>query len=382
MNIIFYSIYAVLFNIFSILPMKKNKISFLSPHNENFRDSLGAVMDEVIMRDEFIVVRISSRLSVDKNSVLGFIRSVLEIIGFFTVKAYHLATSKYVFLNDNFMPLAKLHFKNSAVLTQLWHAEGAFKKFGFHIEQPEEVRTLEREGSKKLTYVVCSSEQVRDIYAEAFGVPESSILALGAPRTDWFFRKINEERLRADFDKKYPECKGKKLVLYAPTFRDDAEDDRHILDGFDIKAFCDRMGEDTKLLVKLHPQVHSSSAELKGAVDLSGYGDVRTLIRIADELITDYSSICMDFALLGKPVYFYAFDLDKYTSYRAFYFDYESCVPGPVARDFQTLLNLMGSRMWETYEKRRYDFVNKNFGTPDGKAAKRVVDRIIYNKEI
>lgn len=381
MKNVFYSIYAVMFSIFRILPLKKNKICFLSPHNENFRDSLGAVMDEVIMRDDFYIVKVSSKLDIDKSSAKKLLQSVVCILKFFTVQAYHVATSKYIFLNDNFMPLAKLNFKKETVITQLWHAEGVFKRFGFHIPQPDDIRALEREGNKKLSYVVCSSEQVADIYAEAFDVPKKKVLPLGAPRTDWFFKDINEKRLRDDFDRKYTECKGKKLVLYAPTFRDDEADDKNILDSLDINAFNERF-PDSRLLIRLHPQVHSSSADLDGATDLNGYGDVRKLIRIADVLITDYSSICMDFALLEKPVYFYAFDLEKYNSDRAFYYDYESYVPGPVARDFQTLLNLMNSNVYKTYEKRRDGFVQKNFGTPDGNASKRVVDRIIYNEEI
>lgn len=381
MKDVFYKIYAFMFNLFRLLPLNKIKISFLSPHNESFNDSLGAVMDEAIMRDEFIIIRMSSKLGIDRSSVKAFFESISAALKFFTVQAFHLATSKYVFLNDNFMPMAKLKFRDEAVITQLWHAEGVFKKFGMHIEQPDEIRQLEREGNSRLSYVVCSSEDVAPLYAEAFGVDEKKVLPLGAPRFDWFAKQTNIKRMRDDFDKQYPQCRGKKLVLYAPTFRDDPEDDKRLLDSFDINAFNERF-DDCQLLVRLHPQIHTSSRKMNGAVDMSTYPDVRKLLLLADVLITDYSSICMDFAFLEKPVYFYAFDLDKYTEDRAFYFDYESYVPGPVARDFQTLLNLMGSRISETYEKRRYEFNEKNFGTPDGKASKRVVDRIIYNKEI
>lgn len=381
MKDVFYKIYAFMFNLFRLLPLNKIKITFLSPHNESFNDSLGAVMDEAIMRDEFIIIKMSSKLGIDRSSVKFFFESIAAALKFFTVQAFHLATSKYVFLNDNFMPMAKLKFRDEAVITQLWHAEGVFKKFGMHIEQPDEIRQLERDGNSRLSYVVCSSEDVAPLYAEAFGIDEKKVLPLGAPRFDWFIRQTNLKRMREDFDRQYPQCRGKKLVLYAPTFRDDPEDDRKLLDSFDINAFNERF-DDCQLLIRLHPQIHTSSRKLSGAVDVSGYPDVRKLLLLSDMLITDYSSICMDFAFLEKPVYFYAFDLDKYTADRAFYFDYESYVPGPVARDFQTLLNLMGSRMSETYEKRRYEFNEKNFGTPDGKASKRVVDRIIYNKEI
>lgn len=381
MKKVFYGIYALMFNIFRFLPMKRNKISFLSPHNESFNDSLGAVMNEVIMRDEFQVCKISCKdLEIDKSSVSAIFRSLFRALRFFTVKAYHLATSHFVFMNDNFMPMAKLNFKKNAVITQLWHAEGAFKRFGLHIEQPEEIRNLEIKGNSKLTYVVCSSEGVADIYAGAFGVSREKVLPLGAPRTDEFFKKVNEERLRADFDKAYPECKGKKLVLYAPTFRDDRADDAKLLESIDISAFNDRFGDDYRLLIRLHPQVHTSSADLTGATDVGNYKKPNTLIRLADIMITDYSSICMDFAFLEKPIYFYGFDLEKYANDRSFYEDYESYVPGPVARDFQTLLNLINTNVAQSYSRKMYDFKVYNFGNQGGNSAKKVVDTIIYSK--
>lgn len=381
MKNLFYNIYAVMFNIFSILPLNKNKVAFLSPHNESFNDSLGAVMRETVMRDDFRIILISGNdLKINKKGIGGFLLSIGRAISFFTVKAFHLATSGFVFLNDNFMPMGKLRFKSAAVITQLWHAEGAFKKFGFDIEQPDEVRELEKRGSSKLSYVVCSSEVVAPIYAGAFGVNDYKVLPLGSARSDYFFKSLNEERLRSDFDKKYPECKGKKLALYAPTFRDDPSDDNRILKYFDVAAFNERFGDEYALLIRLHPQVHCDNFDLSGAVDVCDYDNTPELMRLCDFLITDYSSICMDFAIQDKPIYFYAFDLDKYEHDRSFYFDYEGYVPGPVARDFQTLLNLINSTVSETYRKRRSDFNFTNFGVPDGRAAERIVDRIIYNK--
>lgn len=377
MKNIFYTFYAIMFAIFRIFPVKLNKIVFLSPHNENFNDSLGAVMDEVIRRDEFRVIMISgSDLKFNRSRPF---HSIGRIIGFFTGKAFHLATAKYVFLNDNFMPMGKLHFNKKAVITQLWHAEGAFKKFGLDIEQSEKVRALEKAGNAKLTYVVCSSEDVAPIYAGAFGVSDYKVLPLGSARSDYFFRDFNLDRMRADFDKRYPECKGKKLVLYAPTFRDNPADDSRILANFDIDAFNERFGDEYSLLIRLHPQVHAD-VEFNGAVDVCKYENTLELMKLCDILITDYSSICMDFAIQNKPVYFYAFDLERYEKERAFYFDYESYVPGPVAKDFQTLLNLLNSNVSETYRLRRNDFNYANFGTPDGKAAERIVDKIIYDK--
>lgn len=383
MKKLFYSIYAVMFNLFRFMPLKSNKITFLSPHNESFNDSLGAVMNELILRDEFNIQKISCNdLNIDKSSAVNLVVSLSKAFRFFTVKAYHLATSHFIFLNDNFMPMSKLNFKKDAVITQLWHAEGVFKRFGLHINQPDEIRQLEVQGNKKLSYVVCSSENVAELYSEAFGVSKYKVLPLGAPRTDSFFDKVNIERLRAYFDIKYPECKGKSLVLYAPTFRDNPDDDKALLDSLDINAFNERFGDDMQLLVRLHPQIRNSRKKLNGATDVSDYEKLNDLIRLCDIMITDYSSICMDFAFLEKPLYFYAFDLDKYTADRAFYHDYESYVPGPVARDFQTLMNLINNNVSQTYNKRMSDFKFYNFGIPDGNSTKRVIEHIIYERNI
>ncbi|MBP9987944.1 MAG: CDP-glycerol glycerophosphotransferase family protein, partial [Ruminococcus sp.] len=336
-------------------------------------------MEELVRRDEFRIVLISSYdARFNKKAIF---KSIKKLFSFYTVQIYHLATAKFIFLNDNFMPLGLLKFKKEAIITQLWHAEGIFKKFGFDVEQPQEIRELEKKSSEVLDYVICSSEDVVPYYADAFGVDESIVLPLGAARTDRLLNNKNTERLRMSFDRKYPECKGKKLVLYAPTFRDNPEDDGNLIEKFDIKAFNERFGEKYKLLIRLHPQVHTSYTSFDGAVDVCDYQNVSELVEVCDVLITDYSSICMDFALLDKPIYFYAFDLEKYNNQRSFYVDYETYVPGPVAKDFQTLLNLINSEIHKTYFPRNENFKKFNFGKPDGQAAKRIVETIVYNKK-
>ncbi len=373
MKKLFYILYAAFFNICRIFPLKKNRVTFLSPHRENFTDSLGMVLKEAESRGEFEIVKISSTDLDLKNGLKG----IFKALGFFTVKAYLLATSKYVFLNDNFMPMGSLNFNKNAVVTQLWHAEGVFKKFGLHIPQPENVRKREIAGAQKLTYVVCSSKGVAPIYAEAFGVDENKVLPLGAPRCDRFFTKIDVDEIREKFDLKYPECKNKKLLLYAPTFRDNEEDDKVLLKSIDMGKFSEKFGNEYAFLLRLHPQIHRCDIDLKNAVDVTDWDDVGELTLLCECMITDYSSVCMDAALIGKPLIFYAFDLEKYNTDRSFYFDYESYVPGQVAKSFDELLNAIENIDTAENAQRIEKFRQFNFDTPDGKAAKRIVDTIM-----
>ncbi len=331
------------------------------------------VLKEVESRGEWEIVKISS----SDLDLKGGIKGVLKAVVFFTVKAYLLATSKYIFLNDNFMPMSSLKFHQNAVITQLWHAEGVFKKFGLHIPQPEDVRKREIDGAQKLTYVVCSSKGVAPIYAEAFGVDESRVLPLGSPRCDRFFTDIDVNKIKEKFYLKYPECKNKKLVLYAPTFRDNEADDKALLQSIDIEKFNQRFGSEYAFLLRLHPQIHRCNIDLTNAVDVTGWDDVGELTLLCDCMITDYSSVCMDAALIEKPLIFYAFDLEKYNTDRSFYFDYESYVPGQIAKSFDELLNAIENIDTTENVQKLEKFRQFNFDTPDGKATQRVVDTIM-----
>jgi len=382
---LFYALYALSFNICRIFPLKKKRVALVSPHNAGFNDSLGQIKKELEKRGgfEFIFISRKDLEIVKQKSFTQVFLSVMRALGFFTVKAYRLATSKYVFLNDNFMPMAKLNFNKDAVVTQLWHAEGAFKKFGQALDLPQDIALREQACNKKLTYAVCSSKAVAPIYAEAFSLPPERVLPLGSPRTDFFFEPHDLAALRKKLDDEHPECKCKALILYAPTFRDNPEADKKLLDDFDFNAFNHRFGEQYSLLVRLHPQVRAAVVDTAGAVDVTAWPNVGELVLLCDMLITDYSSICMDFALLEKPCVFYAFDLKDYISERNFYFDYKKYVPGPVAETFDELLEAIAAGgknnvlVKDKDTDKLKEFRTFNFDEPDGKAAERVVDYIM-----
>jgi len=372
---LFYSLYALFFNLSRILPVKENRIAFVAPHNGGEKDSLGILRSYVEEKGGYETVTISTReLHLNTSGLKALILSCLKAAGFFTLKAKALATSKYVFLNDNFMPMASLRFSQKTVITQLWHAEGAFKKFGLSAPLTDDVREREKKCSENLTYIICSSKNVAPIYAEAFGVDKSKILPLGTPRIDSLLAERDTYALRTEFDAKHPECKGKKLILYAPTFRDDPETDRNIVKNIDMAAFKKELGNEYALLIKLHPQIHSGEP-VEGTVDVTQEHDINDLTLISDLLITDYSSVCMDFALLSKPCIFFAFDLEEYEKERSFYFDYEKYVPGTVAVDFNAVIEAIKNPRND--EEKLHRFRDFNFDYIDCENTKRIYERII-----
>lgn len=374
MKKLFYSLYALFFNLSRVFPIKQNRIAFIAPHNGGTEDSLSKMRSYIEKKGGYETVFISTNdLKLDFSGFVPLVKSCLKAAGFFTFKAAALARSKYVFLNDNFMPMASLKFSKKAVITQLWHAEGAFKKFGLSAPLTDDVREREKKGASKLTYVVCTSESVAPVYAEAFGVESEKVLPLGSPRIDSLLSEKDTAEIRAEFDKNHPECKGKKLVLYAPTFRDSPEKDSALLDRIDVQAF-NREFPDSRLLTKLHPQINSAKP-LEGATDVTKGHDIGDLTLICDAVITDYSSVCMDFALLSKPCIFFAFDLDEYEVERSFYFDYKSYVPGPVAKSFDEVITALKNT--DGYTDKLNGFVKFNFDYTDCNNTERIFNRII-----
>lgn len=370
MKRLLYSIFALLCNISCrLFSTRPDNALFISMHNEGFRDSLGVMYERLLLKEGFGVAVLTRK---DLSP-----RHPLRALHFFFYGAKMVAKSKYIFLNDNFMPLGQIRLRPEALVIQLWHAEGAFKKFGLSIEQPPAVRAREKKGNERLTWVVCSSKSVAPIYAEAFGVDPSKVLALGAPRADRLLQSGAQEGTRRVLEEQYPEMRGKKLVLWAPTFRDDPADDAALLGQIDMDAFRAALGDDYLLLLRLHPQIHPAKRQLPGALDVTDEPDTTALVLACDVLVTDYSSICMTAALLKKKTVFFAFDLDRYRAKRDFYFPYEDYVPGPVTKTFQETLGAIAAPFDAEKNER---FVRFNFDYRDCNNAARVAQAVLQQE--
>lgn len=359
MKSLFYFLYSVFFHLFRIFPVKKNRVVLLSPHNANFKDSLMYIRQEFAERGDFVFNEISSR---DLDSKLGAIK-------FFTIKAYYLATARFAFLNDTFMPLARLNFSRKTVIVQLWHGQGILKKFVLDTELEASVRKSALKCAEKYNYVVVSSENIVPICAGAFGVEKEKCLPFGQPASDALYKNTSTH-----FYDTFPELKGKKTVLYAPTFRDDRAADKQILENFDVEKFNKELGGEYSLVIRLHPQIHTSVPE-KGVYNATDYDDVNELIRECDVLITDYSSICMEFSMLAKPMLFFAYDLEKYKNDRDLYFDYESYVPGKVVKTFDELVEALKKNDFDSEKNKK--FREFNFDYFDGKSSARLADFLL-----
>lgn len=271
------------------------------------------------------------------------------------------------------------------VVVQTWHGS-MLKRIGFDVEN---IRGKSRDYFDKLAwetrqwdYLVSPSPWATPILRSAFRF-DGEVLETGYPRNDIFFapdREAIAERTRRRLG--LPE--GKKVVLYAPTWRDDKYYTRgkHKLDlHLDLRRMYDELGDDHVLLVRRHPRVVDSVPIVgEGFVhDVSLYPEIMELFLVTDVLVTDYSSMMFDFANTGRPMLFFTYDLEGYRdNLRGFYFDFEETAPGPLLTGsddvIEALLDIDG--VARRAEPSYRSFVERFCPLDDGRAAARVVDRV------
>lgn len=265
---------------------------------------------------------------------------------------------------------------------QLWHASGAFKTVGFTRPGQADAPDPFARVHKSYTHAIVGSEHDVPFYAEAFGIPESRVVVTGLPRMDRFFDpRARAAGIDAAYDA-FPMLRGHQVWLFAPTYRGEARAATYAFDLIDFAALHRLAVErDAVVVLKMHPFVTAPipvpPAYAERLIDATRTRlDVNDLLFVVDLLVTDYSSIIFEFSTLGRPMCFFAYDLDDYTADRDFYVPFESFVPGPIVRTFSELLEAMG-RAGPIESARADAFARRHFAHRDGHAADRVIDLAI-----
>lgn len=360
-------IFARAFNFFRHWKVRENRVTLIEKLDTGGVGSLFDIQKECERRGlplSFHVIR--------HGDYEVSLRNLSGLFALFTKKAYYMATSAHIFLNDNFMPMAYMDIAPETTVVQLWHGMGSFKKFGGSTDLEPELLSELKQVNENVTHILASSKHIRKNYAEAFCVPEGKVLAIGCPQADYYFSNHDVRAVRKRLEEQFPQMKGKKLALYAPTFRDDAEKDRELLSHFDFEKFNRQCGDEYCLAVRLHPQIQSSKVP-EQAPDLTGYPDVRELLLMTDLLIADYSSIAVEYSLLERPILLYAFDKEWYLDKdRGFYYDYEDTAPGPILTTMDDLCGCIRRQGWEIDKVKAFARLHNDFF--DSQSARRVAE--------
>ncbi|UOQ94426.1 CDP-glycerol glycerophosphotransferase family protein [Halobacillus shinanisalinarum] len=333
----------ILFNAFKLSPQRKKTV-FVSSFGDNILYTVEALKKQysgsiVILKDS------GCRYSYKEDPQTAVLPFDLKNPYAFILSIYHLATCEKVFVDNYFGFLAAADFRDNVECIQLWHASGAVKRFG--LKDPSIEARTKRANDRflqvydKFDHVVVGSDKMAKIFKESFGLSDDKILRTGVPRTDFFFEHSDSSRIRANMEKKHPRIKGKKVILYAPTFRDHQLTDPDI--QLNLKLLYETLQDDYVLMMRLHPAVKTTFANSypNFIIDVSTGENINELLMVTDLLITDYSSIPYEFSLLNKPMIFYSYDLEDYSRARGFWEDYHSMVPGPVAYTSEEIVEII-----------------------------------------
>ncbi|MFM7781470.1 MAG: CDP-glycerol glycerophosphotransferase family protein, partial [Candidatus Limnocylindrus sp.] len=224
-----------------------------------------------------------------------------------------------------------------------------------------------------------SSASIAPIYAEAFGQPVEKIsAAFGIPRTDALLPSPERDARERAVRERLGLHDGRTTVLYAPTFRGTDLKRAAAPELLDIAALSQVLGSEYRLILRLHPFVKSAMRIPPEAgdfvVDASNEPDVNEVMLAGDILVSDYSSIIFEYALLNRPMAFLAPDLAAYERERGFFFDYRTGVPGPVLESTEQLARWIGAKVFDRQRVR--DFAAASFDVMDGRATERFVSEI------
>jgi len=290
-----------------------------------------------------------------------------------------LATADVVIANDCMS--MEWEKRPGATYLQTWHGT-PLKLIGFDNPRWRDNPGFSRVSRdyRKWDYLVTQNAFSSEVFRRAFRF-EGEILEEGYPRNDLLLRpdagEIRERvRARLGLDRDV------KVVLYAPTWRDNLVDE-HGRSGFSIQLDLDGMlealGPDYAVLVRMHHQVDLRRAPSRGVVDVSDEPDIRELYLAADMLLTDYSSAMFDFAVTGKPIYYFVYDLEEYRDEtRGFYFELAEQAPGPLCRTTAEVVDALAdsTAVMTSHAGSYRAFQERYCSLDDGQAAKRILRRV------
>lgn len=346
--LVFFRLIFNFFNLFSI----QTKTTFVASFGGNVKATIKELEKQLNDHQIIILKNRSCHIDFQEKSNRSIIDFDLKSPVQFIKSIYHLATSSHVIVDNYYGFLAATPFKKEVKCVQLWHAAGAIKQFGLQdlTNATRTQRAIQRFKTvyNRFNHVVVGSDEMINVFKDSFGLPEERYIRTGIPRTDFFFDDIQKRKAANKLRTDFPMIRDKKVMLYAPTYRDG---NLHATDlNIDLDKMYEKFKYDYVLFLRLHPAVNGEFAnKYPGFIyNVSSYSTINDLLIGTDILITDYSSIPFEYSLLNKPMIFYAYDLNEYAQNRGIWDDFEEKVPGPVVQTTRELIQIIEDKDYDT----------------------------------
>ena len=359
----------IIYAFFKLFPVQ-NKIVFLSRQSDNPSLDFRLLARELKNKDNNIKIVFVTRKT--KKNVKDNLKNIKNIFS----QMYHLATSKVCITDGYNITISNLKHKKVLKIFQMWHALGAIKKFGYQCLNTPKKRKVAKilHMHRNYDYIFSGSKAMTKYFAKAFNYPENKFVNMGLPRIDYLltYEKINKNKIY----KQYPELIKKKIILYVPTFRENKNYKiNELINSIDLNKYA--------LIIKEHPNMQiDKSKNINNLFYCDNFSSLQ-LLSIANYVITDYSAISIEAAVLEKPVYLYVYDYEEYKRDPGINIDLYKELPGYVFKDAVSL--------FKNLDKSKYDlnvikkFKNKYVCDMNKTVTKNmcsfILERGIYNEE-
>jgi len=343
---------------------KHNNILFLTEVSTTLQGNLSSLYNRIKERkidQEFSIETSCRKALLTRSTLKSWIQLVKKI-----------AKANLIII-DNYVPiLTYLKLDRKTKIVQVWHAGAGFKAIGYMRFGKEGSPHPAESVHKKYTYALAPSESLVKVFEEVFGIEEDAFIKNGMPRLDGYLQNSRIESFKEGFYKEYPELMGKRIILFAPTYRGKEQKNAYYdytkIDFEQLYQFCK---DEYMVIIKMHPYINDSkeyyqsiNAKLSDRnlqtrikpdiskyksriIDLTDYPSINDLFYITDILITDYSSVYYEFSVFKRPILFYTYDRLFYESTQGVYMSVKDHAPGKVCNSFEELMEALISQDYE-----------------------------------
>ena len=340
-------------------PVEKGLVIFADAHHEDLPFSMRKMYETLQGDPEY-----KNETWVTDFGKMGY-GSLLKWLKQF-MKRY--AAAEYVFICDNFLPVSACEKRPETKVVQLWHSGGLLKKSGY--DTTEDIPKMYKGDSvyKNYDLLTVSAPCCVPVFTKTMRLASGVVQATGISRSDYYYDEAWNQANREEFYRKYPEAKGKKVILWAPTFRGNAA--MPTLCGMEeIQRVMKETEDHYYWVIKLHP--HLEEKGMKSNCELPS----EKIFAVADLLITDYSSILFDYMAYKKPFLFFAPDFASFDHARGFYVPYDS-FPCKVVTDGAELPAAIEYELSERDPAEIEKCFAYHMSMCDGKATERILKTI------
>lgn len=371
-NSIVYSIYSFIFNIFFkllriFIKTDNNVILINSFGGKKYDDSPKVIFDYMKTRKKYDKYKIYWAFDNPEK----FEIEKAEKIKTNSFKYFIIALkAKYWITNSSIEKGLKFKNKNT-IYINTWHGT-PIKKMG-----KDAPNTAFQFKTSKYDIMYAQSKYDIDVFSKAFELPKEIFALVGLPRNDELFNVTDREIQEIRNKLKIP--KNKKVILYAPTFREYNRDKNGciIAPPISLNKWKDVLAENYVVLFRAHYEVNNVLGIKNDdfIYNVTDYTNLNELMKISDILISDYSSIMFDYSILKRPIFSYAYDYEEYKSKRGMYIDIKTELPNGICENEDELLEKIINCNFEE-EKIKTEKFSKKYIQNNGEARK-YIDRII-----